>query len=425
MMQSLANSGFSVTPKICYVMTDFTDANIRFWKEHPQLKPMVEAGVLDFANYNMITDTEIKLVTSGKTLDQTSVKNPLIAFANYIFDTVPSDAFFVKQGTIDELSINLSTPKNNVISDKQVKELKALGYQYSSKRIKPKRYYEDPLLTRLLEDYCQELKEGNLLIPVSGIRAINHLMDISNQRLLMISSDKAHSSMAELERAKEPEISFHGSFSMTVNYDAIKRYMAYKGAESFIPTPRMEVRTIVSLAGEPMDNMPRLRQAIDTHIEGFAPSDHFITYRHLMDHESSMRLEQVLSFLAFSKWDAYVFNKLMDRISAQLSKADQCDKERLLSKLPTLADNYYYVPGSANTYLNIGVCYLLFSDYATALEFLERSVDTHGESSSLYLNKGLCYIGLSDKNTALVQFRRAVHLDSGNQKAREWVERLS
>ena len=35
-----------------YVMTDFTENNLAYWKTHPALMPYVEQGCLDFAIYN-------------------------------------------------------------------------------------------------------------------------------------------------------------------------------------------------------------------------------------------------------------------------------------------------------------------------------------------------------------------------------------
>ncbi|MGD8775285.1 MAG: hypothetical protein PVF44_08205 [Syntrophobacterales bacterium] len=44
-----------------YVMTDFTERNIDFWRQHQSLQPFVEAGVLDFALYDTECDEKIKL----------------------------------------------------------------------------------------------------------------------------------------------------------------------------------------------------------------------------------------------------------------------------------------------------------------------------------------------------------------------------
>ena len=50
-------------------MTDFTDANIGFWKTNPQLAPFVKRGWLDFAKFNAMVDTEIHLRESKVSFD--------------------------------------------------------------------------------------------------------------------------------------------------------------------------------------------------------------------------------------------------------------------------------------------------------------------------------------------------------------------
>ena len=42
-----------------YIMTDFTDKNVQFWKQHAQFAEMLSTGVLDIAVFNAETDTEV------------------------------------------------------------------------------------------------------------------------------------------------------------------------------------------------------------------------------------------------------------------------------------------------------------------------------------------------------------------------------
>ena len=47
--------------KIVYVMTDFTESNFKFWKDHPGLAPFIESGQLDIAIFDAVNDTSITL----------------------------------------------------------------------------------------------------------------------------------------------------------------------------------------------------------------------------------------------------------------------------------------------------------------------------------------------------------------------------
>ena len=85
-----------------YVMTDFTERNIDFWRKHQSLTPLVEEGVLDFALFDAEVDEELKLSESGDLLTPGTVKNPMVVIANYFFDSIPQDAFFVQAGQLHE-----------------------------------------------------------------------------------------------------------------------------------------------------------------------------------------------------------------------------------------------------------------------------------------------------------------------------------
>ena len=81
--------------KIVYVLTDFTDENVKYWAEHPQLKQYFDSGQMDCAIFDAVNDSNITLAKSGQVLAPGSVKNPLCVVANYLFDTLCHDIFQV------------------------------------------------------------------------------------------------------------------------------------------------------------------------------------------------------------------------------------------------------------------------------------------------------------------------------------------
>ena len=86
---------------ICYVMSDFTKNNLNYYETHPALQPYLEKGMLDFAVFNPLVDTTFDLMVSGEHLHCEQVKNPLIAIANYFFDSIPVDVFRVEHKTLN------------------------------------------------------------------------------------------------------------------------------------------------------------------------------------------------------------------------------------------------------------------------------------------------------------------------------------
>ena len=93
----------NIAPEFCYVMTDLAKKNIQYWQTHPAHKPYIERQQLDFAQYDMENDQSIHLINQSITLEKDGSRTPLIILANYIFDTVSQDAFYIHDNGIQEL----------------------------------------------------------------------------------------------------------------------------------------------------------------------------------------------------------------------------------------------------------------------------------------------------------------------------------
>ncbi|ETW04557.1 hypothetical protein, variant [Aphanomyces invadans] len=68
-MEAVLNLSFPLG-QIRYVMTDFTDSNLKFWQTHPALAPFVQRGTLDFAIFDATHD--LSLYTAAKWMQRTT-----------------------------------------------------------------------------------------------------------------------------------------------------------------------------------------------------------------------------------------------------------------------------------------------------------------------------------------------------------------
>ncbi len=96
-----------------YMITDLPQGNIDYWNSHPRLQAFVASGQLDFARFDATKDREIQLVRSGEILWAQTVKKPVVVLANYFFDSIPQDCFYIKDGQLYESLVTLSTPQGN------------------------------------------------------------------------------------------------------------------------------------------------------------------------------------------------------------------------------------------------------------------------------------------------------------------------
>jgi len=93
-----------------YVLTDAVQRDVDAWLEHPNLREFIELGVLDVAVFDAERDTEMKLLKSGVTIRPGGLANPACMIANYVFDSLTTDAFRIVDGVLQQAHVTLTVP---------------------------------------------------------------------------------------------------------------------------------------------------------------------------------------------------------------------------------------------------------------------------------------------------------------------------
>lgn len=405
--------------KICYVMSDFTKHNIKYYETHPALKPYLDEGIIDFAIYDMETDKPITLLRQNKRLGPDVLVNPLSVFANYIFDTVSHDSFAVHEGRLYELLVTLSTEENNIDGARPV-DMEKVTVDHSVHEAKAN-YYNDPTLDSILAEYKTSLKETSFLIPTGAIRAIRLLKKLANDKLLIISTDKGYSTLESLDHLGHPSIAFHGSFSMMVNFHAIAHFMKNNGGDYFLQTSRKGIKTSVFTSGFKLSDLPETAHSIKERIEEFSPSDYFTLHRRISDTFQDCDIDTLASHMALAMWDPHIYLRLSGRIASLLSEADSDTVAFYAHNMPKIAANYYHMPSSECVLFEIAVFYHAIRHYEDALKYYLQAFEFVGEKFGLIYNIALCRHLLKDNTGALRDFKRALELDPESNDAQEWI----
>ncbi len=412
--------------KFTYVMTDFTESNLQFWQSQPGLKKFLDEGILDFAIYNMEEDHEINLITKGITLSNKTLVNPVVVFANYIFDTISHDCFSIKNKKLHEVTLKVATEEDNVVDGKVV-DMERLHIDFDEQEIKSD-YYEEEVFNDILDDYKLSLDDAKILLPISSLRSLAKLRSISNDKLLLISSDKGYSALSQLSRLSYPHFSFHGSFSLMVNFHAIGQYFTRTGGDYFIQTPRDGIKTCVFISGLNFADLPATKYAIDHYIEGFSPADYFILHRYISDTFNDAKLDLLVSHLVLTGYDPYMYNRFHERIHLLLENADASVLAHLFNSLPQIASNFYYTPSAHDLLFDLAYVYQTVKKYAEACEYYQRSINIFGKKFGALYNLAISqyYLGNRLESLALFQESQAMNPDEKYaQFIKEWMELLS
>jgi hypothetical protein len=191
-----------------YIMTDFTQGNVEFWRAHPPLQELLALGVMDFALFDAEHDTEMRLQHSGDVLSRGSFNTPILAIFNYVFDTLKHDAFRVTNGQLFEglCTVRVPTDDAKALRPSQLISKLRFSWEYSphtghvargadpstsgaaTTRGDPQRiatklpspqaakvsYYEDETLNRVLEQYMIETQDEDLDYCNKGINTPRH-----------------------------------------------------------------------------------------------------------------------------------------------------------------------------------------------------------------------------------------------------------
>lgn len=406
---------------ICYVMSDYAESNLEFWDKHPALQEFVAAGALDFALFNMESDTTIQLRKSGKTLTPGSVNTPMVIYANYIFDTVSQDAFAKKDGELFASLVTLSTHSGNM-KDNQPINMEEVKIEYSKGEVE-KNYYPDADFNAVLDFYREsDLRSSYFLFPTAGLITMANLRKISNDKLFVLSTDKAYSYLQQLEGLDHPDIAFHGSFSTMVNFHAISKYFDVIGGQSVLQTQRAEVNTAAFYCGFSLEDLPELSIAVNEHIERLSPGDYFALHRNIRENFKHCNINTLAAHMAFAEWDPHIYGKISKQICSLINDAEYETKIYLTSHMPDLAANYYYIPRNFDVWFDIGILFHTLRRYADAIPYYKKSMHFFGEQFNTLYNLAICEYNAKYINDALADFKRALVINEDSKEAREWID---
>lgn len=160
-----------VVCKIFYVLIDFTRSSVEYMMKHSALVRYIKGRFLDFSCFDVENDKQITLELSGHKLGDSKCCNPIMATANYLFDSLRNDIFKVENGEIYAALTQLSTSGDNIKIDSsegaRVYQLDKVRVGCSYKKI-TNHYYANKEFNDLLSSYCAHLKDERFIFPIGG-----------------------------------------------------------------------------------------------------------------------------------------------------------------------------------------------------------------------------------------------------------------
>lgn len=403
---------------IRYVMTDFTESNIKFWNSNAQFKSLVDSKTLDFAQFDCDNPQEFITLNHKWEFKKNSQKNPIILITNYVYDSITHDLFRFNDGKIEEGKLRVETHKNN-LKNGQVQNLEKLicEFEYTDTTLN---HYQDPRLNSILEFYKKRIFSGVVTIPIGAIKCIDFFNSLSNNGVFNITSDKGHAKYESFENTTEIYVAFHASFSLMVNFHAL-------GLLSDNYTPGTEdagLKTCLLFfnhknSSEFIETKQSLTQGLNTY-----SSEDFLNIKNLLINQSgNMRLADHLSVLKLCDWDFKIFQALQQDIMKTITGLSNTQAEMFKIGLPKLLKSFYLLQNTNFPHFDFGRIYHFCKEYENAILHYEESILDKEELASSYFNIGLCHYALLQYGKAHQSFKKCREIENDFENIDDWIER--
>ncbi len=399
------------TLKIKYIITDFAEQNVAYWLNHSYLKPFFEQGILDCATFDMTQSEELYLRYSSEKLTAGKQDNPLILFANYTFDSLPQDTFYVTQGTLQEGLITITT-KGEQPDPKDQSILAGLDYDYTDKSIEGMGYYEEPNLNDILLYYKATLEDTAFSMPIVALRCIERLRTLFNDDILLLSTDKGYRNISAMQENYHPFLSKHGSISLTVNFHALELYFQSLGGTAMHSLYEHENVTMsLFLLSQRSHDFNETAMAYREIIEGIGPDDFYVIKKAMVPHNKTLTTKELLTFLRYTVWDARTFLEFYNTLLEHIAEKENFPKEELIAVLHQVWEHYFPIGEEGDLSSCLGSLFAYFGYDEDAIRMYCSSLEYYGEDPAIYYELALCYYNLQEFDQSLEHINRSLSLE--------------
>lgn len=397
--------------KFKYIVTDFAERNIEYWQNHSFLKPFFESGVLDCATFDISKDEEIRLRNSDEILTGGNLKNPLILFANYTFDSLPQDTFYVNEGKLYEGLITITSQGEKADpEDKSI--LAGLDYYYTDKQIEGRDYYENNNINDILLYYKDHLEDTAISMPIIAFRCLSRLKKLFNDDIIMISSDKGYKNEEAMFKNYHPYLSKHGCISMTVNFHAMELYFKNLGGKAIHSLYEHEnVNMSLFLLSQNGHDFMETSMAYNEIIESLGPDDFYIIKNAVVPLNKSLTTKELLTFLRFTVWDSRTFLEFYNILLERIQTEEDFPKDELITVINQIWEHYFPIGEEGDLAYYLGSLLAYFGHDTDALKLFQASCEFYGADAAIYYEIALCYYNLRDAEKTLEYTEKSLALD--------------
>lgn len=392
-LEKLIQGSDLTLPPFCYVLSDIVEKNLSFFRAHPQFQEFFQKGILDLCYFDALKSQDLDLQYAQKSIHPKDLKQPIVAIANYFFDSIPQELFHIKDGSIARCSVALGSSCNpdGLKTEELIKNLR-LTYSQSPLEI-PR--YENAVINEIFEDYKKLVTETYVFFPENGMQCMENLKSLSSEGLLLLSLDKGFHELRDLENRKQPSFVTHGSFSFWVNYHALGAFCEKQGGKALFPslsTFHLELGALVFLKDP--ESYKHSAEAYQKFVDDFGPDD-FNSFKHLSySIIDKLGVKELIALFRLSGYDSTYFIRLFPRLKQLLKSITHEERIRISETMHQVWSRYFSIGEEYDLAYEIGGVFYDMGFYKEALGYFQSSDNLHGHKADTYYNIALTHYQL-------------------------------
>jgi tetratricopeptide (TPR) repeat protein len=410
-----------------YCMTDCSDSLIQSWRTNKYLCEFSDRGILQFEFLDASGDINSRFVRGDASLTIEQPQSPLIVIANYVFDSLPHDAFVIKEGQIFELLQTTAAAREGA-GNNPPEALSRLNFSYTNAADTAPGHYAEHSWNSVLDLYRRRLPSATVSFPSQALKTLGALGKFSGGTMLVLAADKGYLYEDGLLLSQgAPTYEFHSAncFSQMVNFDAIAKYFEASGGEAFLPEKRSSSLHICAfLERQPGAQFPALKARYQEARSGIGPDDLFALLAWLNHHMEEMSAPQILALLRLSRSDPTTLLRLFPVLARQIRSLVAERNDLRNAVLLTWANHFPIRPSDNVLAFYCGVILLELRFFEEGLSLFKQSQDLLGRSATTSYNLGLCSLGLGRTSEACAFIIEACDLDPAFEPARVMRRKL-
>jgi tetratricopeptide (TPR) repeat protein len=406
---------FPATQKVRFqvVLSDIAEETVQFWETHPRFHDV--SFWVDFALWSPFSSEPLRLRKSGKVLE--NARNPVFVLANYFFDSLPHDEFFIRAGQLEERLVDVVPKAVPSYSSANRLDVRDVDLQYSYRPADATTYYQDPVCSALLQGYVGAVASGAVTVPVASLACIARLRSLGT--LCLLSSDRGFTTLPALTAYPDHPWALHsGCFSHMVNFDALGRAF-----HKYLHTTHHTVDGVQTVFCSDLEvELPHVEYEFRERVDRGNPANSAVALFSMAREEP--KLAALLGVVKLNLYDPNALSMVGLKLAPMLKGITYGEHLDVVAALEECWRNDYYFRGSANVTFWLGHLYQTLGLFDRALWFFTQTIERVGADAMLWYLSGGCHESMGNRSEAVACYKRALALETGMAEATEALRSL-